>query len=301
MRPKDMRNFLSVGFGWIRLPVLSGFGAIKSGISGFIFESHCVPLKIHHMPRPPFIVPSIAFVLAVSVLASSYLVARNGHYFFRSQSSDIGVTGSTSIDFTSDLAVWQGEFTRKAMDLKDVYNMMKKDKSVVEGFLESKGVAKDSYSFLSIDILPQKRTVNHYNNEGDFVYQESVFDGYRLKRSFKVTSSDIDLVELLANEVSELIEQDVYITSFPPKYYYTNLVELKIQMIQGASQDGLLRAQTAVSGGGGQLGELLETSIGVFQILGTNSDESFSWGGTLNTSSKLKTAFVNVKQRYAID
>jgi len=37
-----------------------------------------------------------------------------------------------------------------------------------------------------------------------------------------------------------------------------------------------------------------------FQILGTNSDESFSWGGTLNTSSKLKTAYVNVKQRCAI-
>ena len=42
------------------------------------------------------------------------------------------------------------------------------------------------------------------------------------------------------------------------------------------------------------LGDLLETSIGVFQILGTNSNESFSWGGTLNTSSKYKTAFVNV-------
>ena len=37
------------------------------------------------------------------------------------------------------------------------------------------------------------------------------------------------------------------------------------------------------------------------QILGANSDESFSWGGTLNTSSKLKTAYVNVKQRYAIE
>jgi hypothetical protein len=76
---------------------------------------------------------------------------------------------------------------------------------------------------------------------------------------------------------------------------------LKIQMIEAASQDGLTRANTAVSGGGGELGDLLETSIGVFQILGTNSDESFSWGGTLNTSSKLKTAFVNVKQRYAIE
>ncbi|MCH1575654.1 MAG: SIMPL domain-containing protein [Flavobacteriales bacterium] len=253
------------------------------------------------MTRHPLLVPSLAVVLAVSILASAYLVARNGHYFFRSQASDIGVTGSTSMDFTSDLAVWQGQFTRKAMDLKEVYAHMKQDKAVVEQFLKDKGIDRDAYAFLSIDIIPQNKTVNHYNDEGDLVDREQVFNGYRLNRGFKVTSTDINLVERVANEVTELIEQDVYITSYPPKYYYTRLGALKIQMIEAASEDGQTRARTAVSGGGGELGDLLETSIGVFQILGTNSDESFSWGGTLNTSSKLKTAFVNVKQRYAIE
>ena len=73
-------------------------------------------------------------------------------------------------------------------------------------------------------------------------------------------------------------------------------------MIESAAQDGLLRASTArTEGGGGDLGELLETSIGVFQILGKNSNDNFSWGGTLNTLNKEKTAYVNVKQRYEID
>ena len=71
-------------------------------------------------------------------------------------------------------------------------------------------------------------------------------------------------------------------------------------MIQDAAKDGLLRANTAISGGGGKLGELLETSIGVFQILGKNSNDQFSWGGTLNTLNKEKTAYVNVKQRFEI-
>ena len=72
-------------------------------------------------------------------------------------------------------------------------------------------------------------------------------------------------------------------------------------MIESAAQDGLLRASTAIKGGGGDLGELLETSIGVFQILGKNSNDNFNWGGTLNTLNKEKTAYVNVKQRYEID
>ena len=76
--------------------------------------------------------------------------------------------------------------------------------------------------------------------------------------------------------------------------------DIEIEMIKSAAQDGLLRATTSIEGGGGNLGELLETSIGVFQILGKNSDDDFSWGGTLNTLNKQKTAFVNVKQRYEI-
>ena len=191
------------------------------------------------MFRHPLFVPSLAAVLAVSILASAYLIARNGQYFFKSQASDIAVTGSTSMDFTSDLAVWQGQFTRKAMDLKEVYAFMKQDKQVIERFLESKGIGPGSYAFLSIDILPQNKTVNHYNDEGDLVDREQIFDGYRLNRSFKVTTTDINLVERVANEVTELIEQDVYITSYPPKYYYTQLGELKIQMIEAVLRTAL--------------------------------------------------------------
>jgi hypothetical protein len=109
------------------------------------------------------------------------------------------------------------------------------------------------------------------------------------------------LVERISNEVTELIEQDVFISSFSPKYFYTRLGELKIEMIRLAAEDGRLRATTAVEGGRAHLGGLIETEIGVFQILGANSNDSFSWGGTLNTQHKQKTAFVNVKQRYEVE
>ena len=49
-----------------------------------------------------------------------------------------------------------------------------------------------------------------------------------------------------------------------------------------------------------KLGSLLSADIGVFQILGKNSDDKFTWGGTLNLFSKDKTAYVTVKQKYSI-
>ena len=116
----------------------------------------------------------------------------------------------------------------------------------------------------------------------------------------------MDLISRVSNEVTELIEKDVYIRSFAPKYNYTRLGELKVEMIQLAAGMGLMRARTAVEGGDFGLGDfglgdLLKTSIGVFQILGTNSNDSFSWGVTLNTDNMYKAAYVNVKQKYEIE
>jgi hypothetical protein len=41
--------------------------------------------------------------------------------------------------------------------------------------------------------------------------------------------------------------------------------------------------------------------MGIFQIIGQNSNEDYSWGGTFNTSSKEKTATITMKLEFGID
>ena len=187
------------------------------------------------------------------------------------------------------------------MDLKTAYKHIKDDRNSISKFLLSKGVKENDITFKSIDIKKEYKYKTKFNVDGDKVDSEKIFSGYTLTQEVEISSKEVDLVESISNEVTDLIEKNVFIASYPPKYYYTQLGELKIAMIESAAQDGLLRASTAIQGGGGDLGELLETSIGVFQILGKNSNDNFSWGGTLNTLNKEKTAYVNVKQRYEID
>jgi hypothetical protein len=43
---------------------------------------------------------------------------------------------------------------------------------------------------------------------------------------------------------------------------------------------------------------MVNSTQGVFQIVGYNSSEDYSWGGAFNTSSKKKTASVTVKLVY---
>ncbi len=242
-----------------------------------------------------------AIVLSVSIASSVGIIKSSMYYLSKDNKDDISVTGSTSMNFTSDLIVWKASFIKKDMDLKKAYNQIKKDRETIKEFFILKGVLEEEITFKSIDIQKDYKKKSKYNNEGDKVDSEMIFNGFILSQDLEISSQNVDLIERVSNEVTDLIEKNVIISSYPPKYYYTKLGELKIEMIQAAAEDGLLRANTAIEGGGGELGELLETSIGVFQILGKNSNDEFSWGGTLNTLNKEKTAFVNVKQRFEID
>ncbi len=241
-----------------------------------------------------------ALVLSVFI-ASSVGVIKKSFYYFITSKDDISVTGSAAMSFTSDLIVWRASFSKKDVDLKTAYKQIKKDRNVIYDFLLSKDVFDGNITFKSIDIQKNYEYKSKFNLEGDKVDSEKLFTGYTLTQEVEISSREVDLIENISNEVTDLIEKNVFITSYPPKYYYTKLGKLKIEMIRAAAEDGLERAATAVEGGGGDLGDLLETSIGVFQILGKNSNDEFSWGGTLNTLNKQKTAYVNVKQRYDID
>ena len=108
-------------------------------------------------------------------------------------------------------------------------------------------------------------------------------------------------VEQISREITELLNQGVQLTSVPPRYYYTQLADLKIEMISKATEDARIRAEKIAENSGGQLGELQSAKMGVFQITGQNSDETYSWGGAYNTSSKNKTASITMRLEYMVE
>ena len=78
-----------------------------------------------------------ALVLSVFISSSFALLKGTTKYFFTSK-DDISVTGSTAMDFTSDLIVWRASFTKKDMDLKTAYKHIKDDRNSISKFLLSK-------------------------------------------------------------------------------------------------------------------------------------------------------------------
>ncbi|MEA3494924.1 MAG: SIMPL domain-containing protein [Bacteroidota bacterium] len=233
-------------------------------------------------------------IIGVTILVSVFILTNT--YKNRNKSNDIiNVTGLGEKDFKSDLIVWSGSFSANDYNLKVAYESLKKDKETVRKYLISKGVDKKEILFSSVNI--NKQFSNRYDEKG---HRHSEFTGYKLKQQLEIESKNIEKIENISREITELINMGVEFYSYSPHYYYTKLSELKIEMIATATNDARTRAEKIAENAGADIGNLKFARMGIFQIIGQNSNEDYSWGGTFNTSSKMKTATITMKLQFGI-
>lgn len=235
-------------------------------------------------------------IIALAVVLSAFLLS--DAFKNRNRSNDnISVTGLGSKNFTSDLIVWRGSFSKKSMALKDAYSSLDNDRAILRNYLSTKGISENDIIFSAVQI----------NKEYQYLYDENgntrqqTFTGFNLTQDVQIESKEVDKLEKVSREVSELINSGVEFYSYPPEYYYTNLAALKIEMIAEATKDAHARATTIAQNADSKLGSLKKSDLGVFQIIAQNSSEEYSWGGSFNTASKKKTANVTVKLVYEVD
>ena len=156
------------------------------------------------------------------------------------------------------------------------------------------GLKRSNLIFSAVDI--NKEFKNIYDEKGNYKGQE--FVGYRLTQEVEIESKQVEKVEGISRNISELINRGIEFDSKSPRYYYTALAELKLKMISAATKDANNRAKNIAKNAESKVGKLKSAKMGVFQIVGQNSSESYSWGGSFNTSSKRKTASITMKLEY---
>lgn len=232
---------------------------------------------------------SIAIIIGAIIIGNAYT------YKYKQQET-IKVTGLGEEDFTSDLIVWQATFSKRGTDLKSISKELSNDRVKIKKYLTSKGIKENDIVFSSVNI--SKEYSSSYDSFGN--YLSSNFTGYLLSQNLRIESTDVDNIEKNSREVTELIDQNIELTSLEPEYYYTKLDALKLKMIENATKDARERAEKIASNSDSKLGNLKNASMGIIQITAKNSSEDYSWGGSFNTSSKLKTASITIRLEYAI-
>ena len=236
-----------------------------------------------------------AIVFGIAIVSAS-LILGNAVINRNKKVGTISVTGLGKTNFTSDLIVWEASFSKVNNDLKEAYADLKKDKEAISVYLKSKGLSDDVIVFTAV--TTNKNMKQNYSSDGKYLGEE--FTGFTLNQTVQINSKEVEKVEKISREVTELLNKGIQLYSMSPRYYYTKLEDLKIEMISRATDNARLRAESISENSGESLGELITANMGIFQITGLNSNEDYSWGGAYNTTSKEKTASITMKLNYAV-
>lgn len=235
------------------------------------------------------IVIAVAVILAV-VVGSNAILHRND------RPKTVSVKGGAERDFVSDLVVWEVTILSHSATPLEGLRDVERQQGVLRTFLMSKGVTEEELVFGPV---AYQEDITGYYDSNKSRYME-IKNGFNVSQTATVTSNRVDAVEKIARSVGELIEQNVTAQATNPRYYYTKLADLKLEMVAAASADARERAVQIAEESKAKLGNLRKSSLGVFQIVGKHSEEDYSWGGNFNTSSKEKTVSITVTSEFLL-
>lgn len=226
--------------------------------------------------------------LAIALVMGTQNVSRSIEFAKRSQ---ITVKGFAAKSIVSDLAIWEMTLKTRNKDLAEAYKKLEIDRKAVLEFLQKLNVPAEAIE------LSATRTGVLYKKDG---YNETnIIEGYSLEQSFVVRHTDVNLVQKVASDATELLKNGIEVSSNPPRYYYSGLDELKVEMLALATRDARTRAQTMAENSESKLGVLRSAQQGVFQITPENSVEVSGYGEN-DTSSLKKVIRAIVTVEYSL-
>jgi hypothetical protein len=263
-------------------------------------KSGTLPEKLVVTLRAGGVFFALANVVCVAILAWAYLSVKL-------EPKTLSVTGSARKAIVSDRVTWSGAIAAKDANLVKAYDTLKSASDKVRAFLITNGIPASEITLSAITTTRRyhQEVVNATGQgEGDapakpVVITTDKIDSYTLTQSISIGSADMGKVPAVARAVTDLIKDGIEIDSEQPRYLYTKLSELKINMLADATKDATLRAEQIVNNANGRLGKLVEARMGVMQI--TPKGVSATSGEGINdTTSYEKEITAIVSARFEV-
>jgi uncharacterized protein len=233
--------------------------------------------------------------IAIALVVCSLIAAKAALDVKRSADT-ISVTGSARKAITSDLVVWTGTLTSRGSNLQDAYATMQKYSKRVRAYLKEQKIPDDvvTFSAISTQEIKESRKAADSENTGETVTHFRII-GYELTQSFEIRTSQVAEITELPRKATDLIQEDIPLTSDPPQYLTTKLADLRVEMLEEATKDAKLRAEKIAKSAGSGIGSIRGARQGVFQITPRFSTEVSDYGVNDTTSlEKDITAVVSI-------
>ncbi len=224
---------------------------------------------------------AIGLVLSSIILGWAYTHKKDGN-------EAVTVTGSAKKRIKSDLVIWSAGVSYQSAQLSDAYKQLSDNIPKIKKYLVEKGIAENQITVSAIS----SNTLHGRDENGN---ENSEITGYSLRQEIVVNSTDVERIALVAREATELINQGILLESSPPKYYYTQLGDLKVTMLGEAALDAKARAEQIAASTGSNIGAIRSARMGVMQVTAADSTDVSDYGiYDTTTIHKDVTAVVNI-------
>ena len=199
----------------------------------------------------------------------------------------ITVTGSAYKNVKSDMGKLSFEIVIKEKTKAQAYQTLKMKMPILNEYLKSKGID-------DINIKTPNGYYSYKYNQVTGNYTNEV-ERYNLDQPIEIKSNDVSKIKEISLDISNLINKGVDINVYNASYYYSNLSDLKVELLQAATDDAKLRASAMLEATHNKVGKIQSVKMGVFQITDADSTDVSDMGiNDTSTIEKKVTAVANV-------
>ena len=188
-----------------------------------------------------------------------------GYYYYQSQLENRTVTvkGLAEMNVKANLALWKIKFKTTGNDLAALQKKMETDLAAIKAYLLEKGFKPEEI------IIGRMNTNDLMTNP----YRDAKAEDsrYILDQTITVRSENVDNTESALREIGSLVAQGIIFDNqdynSPISYLFTELNQIKPQMLEQATQNAKQAAEEFAKSSGSTVGKIKNANQGVFSIL----------------------------------
>ena len=230
-------------------------------------------------------------LISVALIISSFMWAGAIRNIKRVDDALV-VTGSAKRPIRSDYIVWRIAISSQQPTTQAAYQQLKGWMDRVQTYLKQAKVPESAISLNALETVAIPEMINGKETGKTLAY--------KLNQRLEIRSNEVDRYSKLSQQITELINEGIPLTSEPPEYLYNELSKLRIEMIAEATKDAKARAEAITRSTGNRVGGVRGADTGVFQIAPRNST-AVSNGGSYDTTSIDKDITAVVSVKFGID
>ncbi|MCD1628812.1 SIMPL domain-containing protein [Marinobacter shengliensis] len=202
----------------------------------------------------------VAIILGISLILSASLL-KEGLTGLKTSDRYVTVKGVAEREVQADLALWPIRFLATGNTLEQAQERARSSREAIYAFLELQAIDKNAVELQRLDVTDTR--ANPYQGEGE--------QKFIINQTLMVRSTQIDRIRQAAQNVSELVDSGVLLTTDygpgGPTYLFSGLNNIKPAMIAEATASAREAAQQFARDANASVGGLRRANQGVFQIL----------------------------------